>query len=100
MSNKRAQGTLSKRGEKKLTAKNQKKWPSQTPVHGKTQEEPARPFSEFMDLTEEDFRAQIARRAHELYEHRGWAHGFDLYDWLEAERQIIGEGGEHDRRHS
>lgn len=31
---------------------------------------------------------QISRRAYELYEHRGEAHGHDTEDWLEAERQL------------
>ena len=31
---------------------------------------------------------EIARRAHELFLSRGAAHGHDLDDWLEAERQI------------
>jgi hypothetical protein len=29
---------------------------------------------------------QIARKAYELYEQRGGAHGHDLDDWLAAER--------------
>ena len=35
----------------------------------------------------------IARRAHELFEQRGGAHGHDLDDWLQAEveiRRIVG----------
>jgi len=32
----------------------------------------------------------IARRAHQSFVGRGSAHGFDLQDWLEAEREILG----------
>jgi hypothetical protein len=31
---------------------------------------------------------QIARRAYELYEQRGGEHGYDLDDWLQAEREL------------
>jgi DUF2934 family protein len=31
---------------------------------------------------------EIARRAYELYEQRGCAHGHDIDDWLQAERQL------------
>jgi outer membrane protein TolC len=30
----------------------------------------------------------IARRAYELYEKRGRAHGHDIDDWLQAERDL------------
>ncbi len=35
---------------------------------------------------------EIAQRAYELYLARGGAHGFDLEDWLEAERQVRDPG--------
>ena len=35
---------------------------------------------------------RISRRAHELYEARGGTHGRDLEDWLQAEREVDGEG--------
>lgn len=31
---------------------------------------------------------QIAQRAYLLFEQRGYAHGFDREDWLEAEKQL------------
>jgi hypothetical protein len=31
---------------------------------------------------------EIARRAYELYQSRGWRHGGDLEDWLAAEREL------------
>lgn len=34
---------------------------------------------------------RIARKAYELFEKRGWAHGFDVHDWLEAERLVRAE---------
>ena len=39
----------------------------------------------------EELRDDIAKRAYELYERRGWNHGQDLSDWLEAEQQILGQ---------
>ena len=36
------------------------------------------------DVIDED----IARRAYELYEQRGGAHGHDVDDWLQAEREL------------
>ena len=32
---------------------------------------------------------RIARRAYRRFEDRGWEHGHDLDDWLEAEREIF-----------
>jgi hypothetical protein len=32
----------------------------------------------------------IARRAYELFEARGYAHGFHLQDWLTAESELRG----------
>ena len=43
------------------------------------------------DQVMEDVQAQIAQKAHELYEQRGRLHGYDLEDWLEAERHVIGD---------
>jgi Protein of unknown function (DUF2934) len=31
----------------------------------------------------------IARRAYEIFEHRGRVHGYDLDDWLLAERELL-----------
>jgi hypothetical protein len=41
---------------------------------------------------------EIARIAYELSEKRGWAHGHELEDWLEAE-QIVMERHERHERH-
>jgi hypothetical protein len=40
---------------------------------------------------------RIARRAREIYEARGGAHGRDLDDWLAAEREIDTEIEEKDK---
>ena len=37
----------------------------------------------------EDLGSRLAERAYELYVQRGYKHGHDLEDWLEAERQIL-----------
>jgi Protein of unknown function (DUF2934) len=34
--------------------------------------------------------ASIAARAFELFEQRGWKHGYDVQDWLEAEKELYG----------
>ncbi len=31
----------------------------------------------------------IAARAYALYEERGYRHGYDLQDWVDAEREIL-----------
>lgn len=36
---------------------------------------------------------EVARRAFELYEARGWNHGHDQDDWLQAERELKGGSG-------
>jgi hypothetical protein len=33
---------------------------------------------------------EIARRAYEFYEARGYVDGFDVEDWLQAEQDIVG----------
>lgn len=40
-----------------------------------------------------DLQAKVQKRAYELYAKRGFSHGNDLADWLEAERQIKKEMG-------
>lgn len=41
----------------------------------------------------------IARRAYELFEGRGFQHGRDVEDWLQAEDEIV-HGCRHDLRES
>ena len=36
-------------------------------------------------------RRLFAQRAYQLYEGRGCLDGFDLQDWLQAEREILGQ---------
>jgi hypothetical protein len=36
-------------------------------------------------------RERIELKAYELYENRGWVHGLDSEDWLEAERLVLAE---------
>ena len=40
-------------------------------------------------LRSDDLRASVAARAYFLYERRGYADGYDLEDWLEAERGVL-----------
>jgi len=37
-------------------------------------------------------REKIEKRAYELYLKRGGAHGYDVADWLKAEKEILGNG--------
>ncbi len=36
-------------------------------------------------------REQIARRAYEIFVARGGTHGYDIEDWLQAERELLGQ---------
>jgi hypothetical protein len=48
--------------------------------------------SEGTELSDTDLlRRRIAMRAYQLYEDRGYVNGFDLQDWLQAEREILGQ---------
>lgn len=38
-----------------------------------------------------DLRARVAAQAYSFYERRGYENGYDLEDWLEAERRILTE---------
>jgi hypothetical protein len=47
-------------------------------------------LSEETELSDTDLlRRHIALRAYQLYEERGYVDGFDLQDWLQAEREIL-----------
>ena len=41
--------------------------------------------------TSEEAYAKISTLAYELYERRGWHHGQELSDWLDAERQVLAQ---------
>ena len=41
--------------------------------------------------TSEELYPTIAKLAYELYERRGWDHGQDLSDWLDAERRVFAQ---------
>ncbi len=41
--------------------------------------------------TSEEVSAKISTLAYELYERRGWHHGQELSDWLDAERQVLAQ---------
>ena len=42
-------------------------------------------------LRSDDLRALVAAQAYSFYERRGYENGYDLEDWLEAERRILTE---------
>jgi hypothetical protein len=37
----------------------------------------------------DDLYDEISKVAYELHEKRGWQHGHDLEDWMEAERIVL-----------
>lgn len=49
------------------------------------------PITDSRIPTREELQTDIAKRAYELYERRGWRHGQELNDWLEAEQEILTE---------
>lgn len=51
------------------------------------------PKTTFSETTTPDLALyeRIAQKAYELYEKRGWVHGLDTEDWLEAERLVLVE---------
>ena len=38
---------------------------------------------------QEIIRSTVARRAYEIFERRGYEHGFDLDDWVAAEKELL-----------
>ena len=44
-------------------------------------------------MEKKNLYAEIACAAYELYEKRGRAHGYELADWLEAERIVMARHG-------
>jgi len=54
------------------------------------------PFPENRGQTAESHptHEEIALRAYQIYAERGGAHGQDLGDWLQAERELVAKYGE------
>lgn len=48
-------------------------------------------ITELQGTTSDELYGEIAKRAYELYERRGWHHGQDVTDWLEAEKQVLSQ---------
>jgi len=48
-------------------------------------------FAKHYSPTSEELYPTIAKLAYELYERRGWDHGQDLSDWLDAERRVLAQ---------
>ncbi len=42
---------------------------------------------------EKNLQQEIAKVAYDLHQKRGWSHGRDLEDWLEAERLVLAKQG-------
>ena len=45
--------------------------------------------SQTKDLNQEEYNARVAIKAYELFERRGFSHGHDMEDWLQAERLVL-----------
>jgi hypothetical protein len=67
-------------------------WPAGSKQPGGEAMQPQDPtFAEEMTRRNtETLQDEIARRAYELYEARGYVDGFDVEDWLQAEQDIVG----------
>ncbi len=52
---------------------------------------PATPHSREPVSSCDDLHVLIAKRAYELYNERGYRHGYALDDWLDAEREILSQ---------
>ncbi len=50
-----------------------------------------KPSSDGNQQHDEQFYVMVAEKAYELFERRGWEHGHDVDDWLEAERMVMAE---------
>ncbi|MDR4470772.1 MAG: DUF2934 domain-containing protein [Nitrospira sp.] len=61
--------------------------PTETPVATSAMPTSSPIDQESQDLDE--LQGTIASRAYALYEERGYRHGCDLQDWLDAEREIV-----------
>jgi len=90
-SEKGAGASPTSRKPKVVTTKKQERTPSSKtatptggPKKGRTIAKPQPPTSE--EVTE-----KISTLAYELYERRGWHHGQDRSDWLDAERQVFAQ---------
>jgi hypothetical protein len=49
-------------------------------------------------LTERDFNEEIAKVAYDLYRKRGMGDGYDVEDWLKAEKIVMVEYGRLKRK--
>ena len=45
--------------------------------------------SQTKDFNQEEYNARVAIKAYELFERRGFSHGHDMEDWLQAERLVL-----------
>jgi hypothetical protein len=45
------------------------------------------------NFSTEEYAARVANKAYELFERRGYQHGFDQEDWYQAERLIQEDRG-------
>lgn len=45
----------------------------------------------FSNMTSEQLRSLIAKKAYGFYQSRGWSHGNDLADWFQAEKTVLAD---------
>lgn len=71
-------------------SENNEKASSMGPRPARKKDVKSRQFQPVLTLvhSEEEFQTQIAKRAYELYEQRGWQHGNDQADWFQAENEV------------
>ena len=76
---------------KAVTTKKQERTPSPRTATRTGGSKRGRALAKHKPPTSEELYAKISTLAYELYERRGWHHGQELSDWLDAERQVFAQ---------
>ncbi len=76
---------------KAVTTKKQDRTPSTRTATRTSGPKRGRAIAKHKPPTSEEAYAKISKLAYELYERRGWHHGQELSDWLDAERQVLAQ---------
>jgi hypothetical protein len=75
-------------GRKKKSTKSTKKKTPRTKAKGPAKTNSKKPVKK-RTLDPTSLRREIEKKAYEMYAERGFQHGNDVTDWLEAEKQIV-----------
>jgi hypothetical protein len=55
----------------------------------KTSSKTAKSKGTLKNMSQEELRALIEKKAYEMFSKRGWSHGNDLGDWYQAEKAVL-----------